>query len=74
MLKEIINEFYLINETKSLLMKIIHTAIEFAPVIKAGGLGDALYGLAKALAANHTTEVVIPLYPKLFTLPKEQDL
>ncbi|UFX31579.1 glycogen synthase GlgA [Chlamydia trachomatis] len=55
-------------------MKIIHTAIEFAPVIKAGGLGDALYGLAKALAANHTTEVVIPLYPKLFTLPKEQDL
>lgn len=64
----------LINKNKNLLMKIIHTAIEFAPVIKAGGLGDALYGLAKALAANHTTEVVIPLYPQLFTSLQEQDL
>ncbi|MBQ8498557.1 glycogen synthase GlgA [Chlamydia sp.] len=55
-------------------MKIIHTAIEFAPVIKAGGLGDALYGLAKALADKHTTEVVLPLYPKLFPSLHEQDL
>lgn len=44
-------------------MKILQTAVEFAPIIKSGGLGDAVYGLSKGLAENHHIEVVLPFYP-----------
>lgn len=50
-------------------MRILQTAVEFAPLIKSGGLGDAVYGLSKALAKNHHVEVVLPLYPLLCSLP-----
>lgn len=44
-------------------MKIIQTAVEFAPFIKAGGLGDAVYGLSKALSESHDVEVLLPFFP-----------
>lgn len=49
-------------------MRILQTAIEFSPLIKSGGLGDAVYGLSKALAKNHHVEVVLPFYPLLCPL------
>ncbi|WP_348663131.1 glycogen synthase GlgA [Chlamydia vaughanii] len=47
-------------------MKIIQATIEFAPFIKAGGLGDAVYGLSKALSEHHDVEVLLPFYPLMF--------
>jgi len=44
-------------------MKILHISPELTPWSKAGGLGDAVAGLVKALAAEgHEVRVVSPLY------------
>ena len=44
-------------------MKILHITPELTPWSKAGGLGDAVAGLVKALAAEgHEVRVVSPLY------------
>jgi starch synthase len=44
-------------------MKILHISPELTPWSKAGGLGDAVAGLIKALAAEgHEVRVVSPLY------------
>ena len=44
-------------------MNIAMFTSELAPVAKAGGLGDAVAGLAKALVARgHTVDVLVPLY------------
>jgi starch synthase len=44
-------------------MYIVQIASECAPVIKAGGLGDVVYGLSRELEAQgHTVEVILPKY------------
>ena len=44
-------------------MKIIHLATEFAPIAKAGGLGDVLVGLARELTrVGQDVEVILPKY------------
>ncbi|MBE9028452.1 glycogen synthase GlgA [filamentous cyanobacterium LEGE 11480] len=44
-------------------MYVIQVASECAPVIKAGGLGDVVYGLSRELAAQgHCVEVILPMY------------
>jgi starch synthase len=44
-------------------MKIVHVATEFAPLAKAGGLADMVFGLAKATAkAGHAVSVILPKY------------
>ncbi len=44
-------------------MYIVQIASECAPVIKAGGLGDVVYGLSKDIQTrNHTVEIVLPMY------------
>ena len=44
-------------------MRIVHVATEFAPLAKAGGLGDVVYGLAREQAKmGHEVEVIIPKY------------
>ena len=44
-------------------MKILHLSPELAPWSKAGGLGDAVAALAKAMGAlGHEVRVVTPLY------------
>lgn len=44
-------------------MKIIHLSSEFAPIAKAGGLGDVLVGLVRQLTLlNHDTTVILPKY------------
>jgi starch synthase len=44
-------------------MYIIQIASECAPVIKAGGLGDVVYGLSRELdAQGHCVEVILPMY------------
>lgn len=44
-------------------MHIIHVASELAPIAKAGGLGDVVYGLSKELAKQgHQVEIIIPKY------------
>lgn len=47
-------------------MRILHTAVEFAPITKAGGLGDMVSSLSLALAKYHEVEVLIPDYPLIF--------
>lgn len=47
-------------------MKIIQASVECAPFIKAGGLGDVVYGLSKALSIDHDVEILLPFYPFLF--------
>lgn len=45
------------------LMHIIHISSELAPIAKAGGLGDVVYGLAKELGRQgHTVQILIPKY------------
>lgn len=47
-------------------MKIIQIAAELASVAKVGGLGDVVYGLARALTfLEHDVSVVIPKYASL---------
>ena len=44
-------------------MKIVQIASEFAPLAKAGGLGEVLLGLSRELTAqNHQVTVIIPKY------------
>lgn len=45
------------------MIRIIQIAIEFAPIIKVGGLGDMVSSLAKNLSKHHQVEVVIPYFP-----------
>lgn len=47
-------------------MKIIHIAAEIAPAAKVGGLGDVVYGLARAFSLmGNNVSVVIPFYASL---------
>ncbi|MEL6552240.1 MAG: glycogen synthase GlgA [Cyanobacteria bacterium J06621_11] len=44
-------------------MFIVQIASECAPVIKAGGLGDVVYGLSREIdQRDHTVEVILPKY------------
>jgi starch synthase len=44
-------------------MYIVQIASECAPVIKAGGLGDVVYGLSTELSKQgHTVELILPMY------------
>ena len=44
-------------------MYIVQIASECAPVIKAGGLGDVIYGLSRELEVQgHTVELILPKY------------
>lgn len=44
-------------------MYIVHIASECAPVIKAGGLGDVVYGLSREIEnRGHTVEIILPMY------------
>lgn len=44
-------------------MYIVQIASECAPVIKAGGLGDVVYGLSRELEIQgHTVEIILPMY------------
>ncbi|MUG96642.1 glycogen synthase GlgA [Scytonema sp. UIC 10036] len=44
-------------------MYIVHLASECAPVIKAGGLGDVVYGLSRELEIRgHCVELILPKY------------
>lgn len=44
-------------------MYIIQVASECAPVIKAGGLGDVVYGLSRELETRgHCVELILPMY------------
>jgi starch synthase len=44
-------------------MYIVQIASECAPVIKAGGLGDVVYGLSRELEVRgHTVELILPKY------------
>lgn len=44
-------------------MKIIHISTEFAPIAKAGGLGDVLVGLVRKLTQlGHDVAVILPKY------------
>jgi starch synthase len=44
-------------------MYIVQIASECAPVIKAGGLGDVVYGLSRDLEMRgHTVELILPMY------------
>ena len=44
-------------------MYIVQIASECAPVIKAGGLGDVVYGLSRQLQnSGHTVEIILPKY------------
>lgn len=44
-------------------MYIVQIASECAPVIKAGGLGDVVYGLSRELQTQgHTVELILPKY------------
>lgn len=44
-------------------MRIVQIAAEFAPIAKAGGLGEVLLGLSRELSAqHHNVEILIPKY------------
>ncbi len=43
-------------------MHIVHVAAEMAPFAKVGGLGDAVLGLAKESAKDHSVSVIMPKY------------
>lgn len=44
-------------------MRIVHLSAEFAPIAKAGGLGEVLVGLSRELTRNsHDVEVILPKY------------
>lgn len=44
-------------------MYIVQIASECAPVIKAGGLGDVVYGLSRDIEnRGHTLEIILPMY------------
>lgn len=44
-------------------MRIVHLSAEFAPIAKAGGLGEVLVGLSRELTrTGHDVEVILPKY------------
>ena len=44
-------------------MKIVHIALELAPILKVGGLADVVHGLSTELARQkHSVKVIVPLY------------
>lgn len=44
-------------------MRIVHLSAEFAPIAKAGGLGEVLVGLSRELTrTGHDVDVIIPKY------------
>ena len=44
-------------------MRIVHIATEFAPIAKAGGLGEVILGLSRELCRiGHEVEVILPKY------------
>jgi len=51
-------------------MKIFHSAAEFFPFIKMGGLSDMLSSLSKEQAKDHTVYVAIPLLKNLQEIPE----
>ncbi|WP_346291155.1 glycogen synthase GlgA [Sphaerothrix gracilis] len=47
-------------------MYIVQIASECAPVIKAGGLGDVVYGLSRELdSQGHCVELILPMYDNM---------
>lgn len=47
-------------------MHIVHLAAEFAPIAKAGGLGEVLVGLSRELTRSaHFVDVIIPKYDSI---------
>jgi starch synthase len=47
-------------------MYIVQIASECAPAIKAGGLGDVIYGLSRELEMRgHTVEIILPMYDNM---------
>ena len=47
-------------------MYIVQIASECAPVIKAGGLGDVVYGLSRELeVSGHCVELILPMYDNM---------
>ena len=47
-------------------MYIVQIASECAPVIKAGGLGDVVYGLSRELEnQGHCVELILPMYDSM---------
>jgi starch synthase len=48
-------------------MKILFGAAELSPFVRTGGLGDAVAGLARALASSHEVTVAIPGYADVTT-------
>jgi starch synthase len=47
-------------------MYIVQIASECAPVIKAGGLGDVVYGLSRELEnRGHCVEIILPMYDSM---------
>ncbi|MBI5345658.1 MAG: glycogen synthase [Chlamydiae bacterium] len=51
-------------------MKVVHVALEMAPLAKVGGLGDMVYGLTEALTkSNVNVDVFLPKYKNLNTEP-----
>ena len=51
-------------------MHIVHVASELAPIAKAGGLGDVVYGLSKCcMDAGHTISIILPYYDILDEKP-----
>ncbi len=56
-------------------MKIVHLAAEFAPLAKAGGLGDVLVGLTRGLIKlKADVSVIIPKYGFLPPLPSLKEV
>ena len=52
-------------------MKIVFVASESSAFVKAGGLGDVVHSLAKALIRlGHTLYVIMPRYSKVKVEPK----
>ena len=44
-------------------MRIVHVASEFAPLVKVGGLGDVVHGLAQEqVLQGHQVEIILPKY------------
>ncbi len=55
-------------------MRIVHISAEFAPIAKAGGMGEVLVGLCREFSrAENTVEVILPKYD-LIDLSKLTDL
>ncbi|ACZ32839.1 glycogen/starch synthase, ADP-glucose type [Chlamydia pneumoniae LPCoLN] len=55
-------------------MRIVQVAVEFTPIVKVGGLGDAVASLSKELAKQNDVEVLLPHYPLIFKFSSSQVL